>query len=127
MRDSRYASTVRNRPCITSLRFTKVHIFMADRVLVTVPNELEPLIPRFLANRQKEIVKMQAFLAQADFDALKLAGHTLKGVGGGYGFPALSELGARFEVYADARDLQAVAAALDEYSLYMTQVDVRFE
>ena len=100
---------------------------MPDRILVTVPIELEPLMPRFLANRQKEIVKMQAFLAKADFDALKLAGHSLKGVGGGYGFPLLSELGARFEVYADARDLQAVAAALDEYSLYMAQVDVRFE
>ena len=100
---------------------------MSDRVLVTVPNELASLMPRFLANRQREIVKMQTFLAQADFDALKLAGHTLKGVGGGYGFPALSELGARFEVYADARDVQAVAAALDEYSLYMAQVDVRFE
>ena len=100
---------------------------MADRIVVTVPVELEPLMPRFLANRQKEIVKMQSFLAQADFEALKLAGHTLKGVGGGYGFPALSELGARFEVYADARDLKAIALVLDEYSLYMAQVDVRFE
>ena len=100
---------------------------MANRVVVTVPNELASLMPRFLANRQKEIAKMQAFLAQADFDSLKLAGHTLKGVGGGYGFPALSELGARFEVYADARDLKAIALALDEYSLYMAQVDVRFE
>lgn len=100
---------------------------MTDRIKVTVPSELEPLMPRFLANRQKEIVKMQAFLAQADFDALKLAGHTLKGVGGGYGFPALSELGARFEVYADARDGQAVAATLNEYSQYMAKVDVRFE
>ena len=109
------------------LRFTKVHISMADRIVVTVPNELEPLMPRFLANRQKEIVKMQTFLAQADFDAIKLVGHTLKGVGGGYGFPALSELGARFEIYADARDVQAITAALDEYSLYMAQVDVRFE
>ena len=106
---------------------TKVHIFMADKIVVTVPGELAALMPRFLANRQKEIVKMQAFLAQADFDALKLAGHTLKGVGGGYGFHALSELGARFEVYADDRDGQAVAAALDEYSQYMAQVDVRFE
>ena len=100
---------------------------MANRVVVTVPNELASLMPRFLANRQKEIAKMQAFLAQADFDSLKLAGHTLKGVGGGYGFPALSELGARFEVYADARDLKAIALALDEYSQYMAQVDVRFE
>ena len=100
---------------------------MANRVVVTVPNELATLMPRFLANRQKEIVKMQAFLARADFEAFKLAGHTLKGVGGGYGFPALSELGARFEVYADARDLKAIALALDEYSLYMAQVDVRFE
>ena len=100
---------------------------MADRIVVTVPSELATLMPRFLANRQKEIAKMQTFLAQADFDSLKLAGHTLKGVGGGYGFPALSELGARFEVYADARDLKAIALALDEYSLYMAQVDVRFE
>ena len=118
---------MRDTPLTRPPRFTKLDNSMAEIIVVTVPRELEPLMPRFLANRQKEIAKMQALLAQSDFDALKLAGHTLKGVGGGYGFPALSELGARFEVYADARDVQAVAAALDEYSLYMAQVDVRFE
>ena len=100
---------------------------MAEVIVVTVPRELETLMPRFLANRQKEIAKMRALLAQSDFDALKLIGHTLKGVGGGYGFPALSELGDRFEVYAQAGDAQAINAALGEYSQYLAQVEVRFE
>ena len=118
---------MRDTPLTRPPRFTKVDNSMAEVIVVTVPRELEPLMPRFLANRQKEIAKMQALLAQSDFDALKLAGHTLKGVGGGYGFPALSELGDRFEVYAQAGDAQAINAALGEYSQYLAQVEVRFE
>ena len=118
---------MRDTPLTRPPRFTKLDNSMAEIIVVTVPRELEPLMPRFLANRQKEIAKMQALLAQSDFDALRLAGHTLKGVGGGYGFPALSELGARLEDYAQAGDAQAITAALGEYSQYLAQIEVRFE
>lgn len=43
---------------------------MSESIQVTVSRELEPLMPRFLANRKLEIARLHASLATADFDAV---------------------------------------------------------
>ena len=100
---------------------------MSESIQVTVSRELEPLMPRFLANRKLEITRLQALLAAADFDAVRQAGHSLKGVGGSFGFQALTDLGGRIEANASARDAAAVAASIEEYADYMRHLVVRFE
>lgn len=100
---------------------------MSDFIEVKVVRDLEPLIPRFLANREKEIAKLKALLAAADFDGLKLAGHTLKGLGGGYGFHALTDFGALIESHAIAKDAAAISTVVADYADYMSRVKVKFE
>ena len=100
---------------------------MSESIQVTVPRDLEPLMPRFLANRKLEIARMQASLAAADFDAVRQAGHSLKGVGGSFGFQALTDLGGRIETSANACDTAAVAASIEEYADYMNRLAIRFE
>ena len=97
-----------------------------DSIEIAVPRDLEPLMPRFLANRRLEISRMQAFLAEGNFEGVRQVGHSLKGVGGSFGFHSLSELGDRIETHAKAQDKPALDIAVAEYVDFMARVSVRY-
>jgi len=93
-------------------------------VQVTVDRDLEDLIPGFLANRQRDIEKVEAMLARDDFDGVRITGHSMKGSGGGYGFPFITEIGAGLERAAIARDADSIRNAISELRHYLAQVEI---
>lgn len=100
---------------------------MADKILVTIDSDLEDLIPGFLENRQKDIGLLKEALAGGDIESLRSIGHSLKGVGGGYGFNGLSELGAKIEVIAKAGETDGIDDLISEMSDYLSRVEIVFE
>ena len=95
------------------------------RPSVEVAGELRGLIPRFLANRRLEIGELRAAVARGDLEAARRIGHTLKGVGGGYGFDEITRLGAAIE--SSARDGgRGLAALADELAGYLDRVEITF-
>jgi HPt (histidine-containing phosphotransfer) domain-containing protein len=94
------------------------------RIVVQVDAELEVLIPRFLANRRRDLEAIERNLAARDFGRMEQTGHDLKGVGGGYGFDRISELGAAIEDAALRRDAHALAALAAEYRTFLANVEV---
>jgi HPt (histidine-containing phosphotransfer) domain-containing protein len=99
---------------------------MTEKIRAEVSKDLEPLIPRYLDRRHKEIDSFRALLAAGDFEALRIGGHSLKGSGGGYGFPDLTRIGGVIETAAKAGDSETITAALAEYADYMQRVEVTF-
>ena len=99
---------------------------MTEKIIAQVNKDLEPLIPRYLDRRHKEIEIFRAQLAAADFEALRIGGHSLKGSGGGYGFPDLTRIGGAIETAAKAGDAAAIQSTLAEYTDYMQRVEVTF-
>lgn len=97
-----------------------------ERITVVIDPDLQELIPGFLANRHKDVEKLTAALADGDFDVLRIIGHSMKGAGGGYGFDALTDIGAGIERAALARDGDAVREGIDALSDYLARVDVSF-
>lgn len=97
---------------------------MSHRIQVRVESELEVLIPRFLANRQRDVVSIEKLLAGHDFARLREIGHDMKGVGGGYGFERISQLGAAIESAAKSADADRVASLVREYRAYLHDVDI---
>lgn len=93
-------------------------------VQVTVDKDLEDLIPGFLANRQRDIEKVEALLANGDLDGIRIIGHSMKGSGGGYGFPFITEIGAGLERAAIARDADIIRNAISELRHYLAQVEI---
>lgn len=83
---------------------------MSDKLIVIVDSQLAALVPRFLANRTADADKTHAALAGADFQAIRVSAHGMKGAGSGYGFPAISRLGATLEEGARQRDAAAITA-----------------
>ena len=97
------------------------------KIVVKVDPDLKELIPGFLANRRKDITTLRDALAKGDRAQLQSTGHSLKGVGGGYGFAEMSTIGAEIEAAAKAGNLDAVPGLVDRYAQYLDRVEVVFE
>jgi HPt (histidine-containing phosphotransfer) domain-containing protein len=97
-----------------------------ERILVKVDPDLEELIPGFLENRGKDLTKLHAAMDRNDLPAIQSIGHSLKGVGGGYGFMRLSEIGAEMEVAAKAGNAAALPELINALADYLSRVVVEY-
>ncbi len=70
----------------------------------------------FLNNRRGDVVTMSDALDRSDFVAVSLLSHGMRGAGGMFGFPAISEIGAGLESSADHSDMKASRRWVDELS-----------
>jgi len=95
-----------------------------DKLTVTVDADIQDLIPGFLANRHRDVTRIADALAAGDFDAIRLIGHSMKGAGGGYGFDAVTEIGARIEQGGIARDATAIESASRDLATFLQRVEV---
>ena len=99
---------------------------MREPIIVTCSKDLEAIVPRFLARRREEIASLRGGLDADDYGALRIIGHGLKGSGGGYGFTALTDIGARIEKAALAADAAALETLLAEHADYVERLQVVF-
>jgi histidine phosphotransfer protein HptB len=99
---------------------------MPDKLVVNVDREIAGLVPRFLANRAIDVERIRSALACSDFDAIRITGHGLKGVGTGYGFPDISRLGAAIEEAARRHEAGEIASLAADLDGYLARLDVRY-
>jgi CheY-like chemotaxis protein len=82
----------------------------APRAIV---DEIDPdcaaLVPAFLERRCEELLVLEQALERSELDTVYRLGHNLRGSGGSYGFPLMTEIGERMERAAKANDRAAVA------------------
>ena len=98
-----------------------------EKITVTIDADLEDLIPGFLENRKADLSNLQACLDNSDFDSIKSTGHSLKGVGGGYGFDRISEIGAELEQAGLNQDGSKVSELLAAYTDYLNRLEIVYE
>ena len=99
----------------------------AEKIVVVVDIDLEELIPGFLENRNKDVPILRQAYSDQDLVKLQSVGHSLKGVGGGYGFDMLSEIGAEIETAAKQSNLDVMEELINRLSDYLERVEVVFE
>lgn len=73
-------------------------------LIVIVDEDIIDIVPMFLENQRKALEKMHKDVG--DRTLLRRAGHSMKGVGGMYGFDWISRFGAELEGAADERPEQ---------------------
>jgi HPt (histidine-containing phosphotransfer) domain-containing protein len=99
---------------------------MSAKLIVAVDAQIAALVPRFLANRAADVDKTRAALARADFEAIRVAAHGMKGAGGGYGFAEISRLGAAMEEAALRRDVAVITGLVASLEEYLGRIEVKF-
>lgn len=99
---------------------------MAEPEIVEIDHDLEYLIPEYLDGRHKDVESIRAALADGDFETVRILGHNMKGTGGGYGFDAITTIGAAIQdaaVNGNADELEQLAGELADY---LGRIEIRY-
>jgi CheY-like chemotaxis protein len=73
----------------------------------------------FLERRRREIPILRDALAGGETEEIRAIGHNLKGVGAGFGYAQLADLGLRLEQAAGAQDHDGLEAAIDALEAFL--------
>ncbi|WP_371362285.1 hypothetical protein SRRS_34740 [Sporomusa rhizae] len=95
--------------------------------VVVVDSDLEDLIPGFLAKRQEDIAAVLTAIQTNDYETIRIIGHTLKGIGGGYGFDQLTELGAALELAGKRQEAAPARELVQAMKDYLAVIEIKFE
>lgn len=82
------------------------------------------IVQEFVNNLPGRIEELKKALEEADFERLRMKAHRLKGGGGSYGYPALTERAARLEAHARQGALDRCRQAFEELQLLAARVVV---
>jgi len=100
---------------------------MSEKIVVEIDPDLEELIPGFLENRKKDVDSLNAALDSGDLETLRSVGHSLKGVGGGYGFAMITDIGADIEAAAKVKDMDTIRDLIARLADYLDRVEVVYQ
>jgi signal transduction histidine kinase/CheY-like chemotaxis protein/HPt (histidine-containing phosphotransfer) domain-containing protein len=95
-----------------------------DTIRVRANPEFADLIPTFLQNRGQDVIAMRDALDRGDFESVASLGHDMKGVGGTFGFPVITDIGAGLEHAAESADNDASRKWVGELSRYLDRVEI---
>ncbi len=87
-------------------------------LLISIDPELADLIPEYIRSVRERTAEMASLAASGDLAGVQRLAHQIKGSGGGYGFPQITELGRDILQAAKARDQATTArvvALLESY------------
>ncbi|NLF39653.1 response regulator [bacterium] len=94
-----------------------------ERVRVRVDRSLAAIVPGFLEHRLADVIRLEDAIASGNFAQIDAIGHAMKGTGGGYGFPAISDIGRRLELAGRERDTDAASQCLRDLAAYLSSVE----
>jgi HPt (histidine-containing phosphotransfer) domain-containing protein len=97
-----------------------------NALTVHIDPGLEDIVPGFLENRRRDVQTLETALQQNNLAQIHIIGHRMKGDGGGYGFDAISVMGAALEEAAAREDRDAIRRHTAELISFLARVRVVF-
>jgi HPt (histidine-containing phosphotransfer) domain-containing protein len=82
------------------------------------------IVLEFLDGLSSRLGEMEDALRNSDFERLRVAAHQLKGSGGGYGYPILTERAAELETLAKSQSLDDCIDAVEDLKTIASRVIV---
>jgi len=97
------------------------------RFKAQIDPDIADLVPGFMENRQRDVLKATEALEKKDLAALAMLGHTMKGAGAGYGFDEISVIGGDMETAAKQGDCGTIQLTIDRLAYYLEHVEIQYE
>jgi hypothetical protein len=99
---------------------------MSNKVLIQVPHGLpEQMVVEYIDRCRVSLSALKEALHGFNYEHARVFGHRLKGTGGGYGIPVLTEIGGAIEraaIQKNDNELEAQTSAIEEY---IDRIEVR--
>jgi diguanylate cyclase (GGDEF)-like protein len=95
-----------------------------DAPIAYVEPWLATRIPGFLERKRGEVRALRDACRGGAMDRVRAIGHNIKGVGGAYGFPALSRIGSDLECFGRSGDVERVERTIEQVAWYLEHVQV---
>lgn len=96
-------------------------------IVVSVDPDLADLIPGFLEKRRKDATRVLTALERGDYKTIRNLGHDMKGMGSGYGFDAITEIGRSLEEAAKKQDAVTIQKHVADLSSYLDHVQITYD
>ncbi len=93
-------------------------------ITLYIDQGLEEIVPGFLENRRRDVQTIETALQENNLAQIQIIGHRMKGDGGGYGFDAISKMGAALEQAAAREDQSAIQRHTAELIDFLDRVTV---
>jgi HPt (histidine-containing phosphotransfer) domain-containing protein len=100
---------------------------MSEKIVVTIDEDLEEIIPTFLENRKKDLENIAHALNNGDLKTIEVIAHKLAGNAGSYGLHDLGEIGVELEKGCQNEAIEEIKALHQKYTDYMNRLEVVFE
>ena len=98
-----------------------------EPIPVKLDRRIAELFPRFLANCSRDAATLRGAVDTADWAVVSRIGHTLFGLGGGYGLPEITRFGRDIELASKRRDGVQVGKLAAELADYLARLKPVFE
>ena len=103
---------------------TGPHSNVENVITVYIDQGIEDIVPGFLENRRRDVRTLETALQHNDLKTIRVLGHRMKGDGGGYGFDAISVMGAALEQAAAREDRDGIQRSTAELIDFLSRVTV---
>ncbi len=80
------------------------------------------LLPKFFANRERDVATLRGALAVEDFETIARLGHNMRGNGVSYGFPEVSAIGKRIERAGLRREARVIADQVAKLEAWVARI-----
>jgi HPt (histidine-containing phosphotransfer) domain-containing protein len=94
---------------------------------VSINKALVDLLPKFLKNKENEIIHVVAMIKKNDFNNIKNVGHKWKGTCPSYGFHYLGAVGEELELLADKKDCDGLNSLTKSLPYYLEHFTIEIE
>ncbi len=98
-----------------------------EMAMVRTNPKFADLIEVFLQNVRHNVTTMLLALERDDFETVAFLGHGIRGAGGMFGFPEITDIGAALEIAAESGDASASKQWIGELSGYLVRLDAAAE
>ena len=94
-----------------------------DPILLRAIPKFADRIPAYLQNCRHNVTVMLDALDRVDFETVTSLGHQMRGSGGSYGFPAITDISAALQEAAESADANVSRKWVGELSNYLDGID----
>ena len=94
---------------------------------VYIDEDLKAIIPQFFRNREDDIENIKEFLAEDNYEEIRIIGHSMKGSGGGYGFDYITEIGKKIEDSAVEKNEDRIRDSIKKLEEYIQNVTIVYK